>query len=226
MYSIVLMMALTSGAEAPDCHKHSCGGGSCGGYVVYSCGGGCTGSSCHGGHGLFGGHKHSCHGGCTGTAYYGGCTGYAYSGGCTGYAYGGGCYGGYAGYAGCSGGMYYGPGGMMMMPEGKPPEKIETKPKEKKEKDEVAAPATITVSLPADAQLTVDGAATASTSAVRTFVTPVLAPEKEFVYTLTAKVVRDGETLTLTEKVSVTAGAESRVTFGAEKFTTTTVAAK
>jgi uncharacterized protein (TIGR03000 family) len=207
MYSVVLMMALTTGADAPDCHRHSCGGGSCAGY---SCGGGCHGG---GGHALLGGHRHSCSGGCYGGGY---CTGY-YGGGCTGYY--GGCTGA---YGGCTGGIIY------MMPEGKKPEKIEGKPKEKKDKDEdeVAAPATIMVSLPADAQLTVDGAATTSTTATRTLITPVLNPEKEFVYVLSAKIVRNGETLTVTEQVTVRAGAETRVNFGTEKFTAKTVASK
>src|SRR5438552_19157443 len=49
MYSVVLLMALSGGAEAPDCHKHSCHGcsGGCSGYVE-TCHGGCSGS-CHGG---------------------------------------------------------------------------------------------------------------------------------------------------------------------------------
>jgi uncharacterized protein (TIGR03000 family) len=231
MYSVVLLMALSGGAEAPDCHRscHGCSGCSssyCGGY----CGGGCS-SSCHGGGGLFGGHgchgggglfgghhRSSCHG-CSGcySCACSGCYGGGYGGGCY-----GGCYGGCAGCAGCAG--YYPAGGGMMM-EMKPGEKIKDMPKEKG-KEEVSAPATIVLSLPADAQLTIDGAATTSASASRTFLTPELAPATDFVYTLSAKIVRNGETLTATEKVTVRAGEETRVNFATERFTALTVAAK
>lgn len=91
MYSIVLMMALSGGADAVECGRHgsnSCVGGApvagCVGSapvvaapVVVGCSGGagCVGSSCHGGHGgLFRGglfHRNSCNGG-TGCD---GCTG-------------------------------------------------------------------------------------------------------------------------------------------------------
>src|SRR2546421_383597 len=47
--------------------------------------------------------------------------------------------------------------------------------------------ATIVVSLPAEATLKVDGAATKATSAVRTFATPVLALGQSYHYTLTAE---------------------------------------
>jgi len=219
MYSVVLLMALSGGAEAPDglFHKNSCCGGSschggyvvscsgCTGYVYSSC---CGGSSCHGGgHKLFGGHhKSSCHGCCGG---YSCCGGYV---GCTGY---------YMGCTGCT-------GGMIPPPPPKPGEKLDM-PKEKKDdkkKDEVSAPATIVVSLPADAKVAIDGVATSSTTATRTFVTPELNPVKEFVYVLSAEIVRDGQKLTVSEQVTVRAGEETRVNFAAEKFTSTTVAAK
>jgi uncharacterized protein (TIGR03000 family) len=240
MYSVVLLMALSGGAEAPDCHRNSCHGcsGGCTGYVS-TCGGcsggGCWGSSCHGGgHGCHGGgglfhrgHRgHGCHGGCSGSCSgyyscsgYGGCYGGCYGGAC----YGGACYGGACtgGYPGCAG------GGMMMAPGGPAGEKIKEMPKEKeKGKEEVLAPATIVLSLPADAQVTLDGVVTTSTSASRTFVTPDLTPGTEFVYTLSAKIVRDGETRSVTQKVSVRAGEESRVNLGTEQFTAATVAAK
>jgi uncharacterized protein (TIGR03000 family) len=75
MYSVMLMAALATGANAPDCHYP----GSC-----YSCGGGY--------------YSHGCCGysyGCCGGSYAHGC--------CGGYSYGcGGCYGSYA--YGCGGG--------------------------------------------------------------------------------------------------------------------------
>ncbi len=61
MYSVVLMMAITTGGDVPDCHRHhnTCG---CTGTYTY---GGCYGST-------------TCYGGCYGSAPYGGCYGGAY----------------------------------------------------------------------------------------------------------------------------------------------------
>jgi uncharacterized protein (TIGR03000 family) len=211
MYSVVLLMALSGGAEAPDCHKTSCSG--CTGYVVSTCTG-CSGSCHGGGHklfggGLFGGHKHSsCCGGSVCCGGYVPCSGYVTCSGCT----------GYVPCSGCTGGMA-------------PPkmgEKLDM-PKEKKDEkkpEEVNAPATIVLSLPADAKVAIDGVATTSTSTTRTFVTPELVPAKEFVYVLSAEIVREGQKLTVSEQVTVRAGEQTRVTFGTEKFTATTVAAK
>ncbi len=196
MYSVVLLMALSGGAEAPDCHKSSCSCTCSGGYVVTTCHGytscSCSGS-CHGGRRLFG-HK-SCHG----------CTGYTS------------CCGDYVVPACC--------GGVAPLPivPMKPPEKV-APPKPKTE--ETAAPATIVLAVPTDAQVSIDGVATTSASATRTFVTPDLDPAQAFVYTLSAKIVRKGQTLTVSEQVSVRAGEQTRVNFGTEKFTTLTVAAK
>jgi uncharacterized protein (TIGR03000 family) len=72
--------------------------------------------------------------------------------------------------------------------------------------------ATVLVELPADATLTVDGVATTSTSTNRVFVTPPLENGQTFHYTLTAQVVRDGQTQTVTRQVAVRAGEETRVT--------------
>jgi len=208
MYSVVLLMALSGGAEAPDCHKHSCSGACTGGYVVATCHGyadGCTGS-CHGGRKLFGGR--ACHGGGLFAGHRNACHG---------------C----SGYTGCCGTVIVAPAccGGIVVPV-KPGEKLDM-PKEKKGKeDEVSAPATIVLSVPADAQVSIDGVLTTSTSATRTFVTPELDPAKAFVYTLSAQIVRGGQTLTVSEKVSVQAGEETRINFGTEQFTTLTVAGK
>jgi uncharacterized protein (TIGR03000 family) len=82
-----------------------------------------------------------------------------------------------------------------------------------KPKDEVAAPtpATIVVSLPAEARLTIDDHVTRSTSAVRTFVSPPLEPGKDFYYNLSAEVLRDNRPVTLNKRVTVRAGEEIRV---------------
>lgn len=87
-------------------------------------------------------------------------------------------------------------------PKEKPPEGAAQTP----------APAVITVSLPADARLTVDDRPTQSTSSHRVFVSPVLQPGKDYFYTLKAEVVRDGQTQSVDQRVIVRAGRESRVT--------------
>jgi uncharacterized protein (TIGR03000 family) len=213
MYSVVLMMALSGGGDAVDfghrkachgggacsgavaCHgavvAHGCtGAGHCHGRVARGCHGaaGCTGS-CHGG-GLFSKHRaHRCHG----SSY--GCSG---SYGCTGVVgYGGGCFGG----AGCTGGVIVAPGapGVPIAPE---------TPKVMPKKVGSLAPATIMVSLPANATLTVDGTPTTQTAAQRTLVTPAL-EEGTFVYTLQAQF--DGQTQT--QQVQVRAGETSQAQF-------------
>ncbi len=74
------------------------------------------------------------------------------------------------------------------------------------------SPATIVVSLPADAKLLIDDQPTASTSALRTFVTPDLRAGQDFRYTLKAELTRDGRTLTTSKPITVRAGEETRVT--------------
>ena len=95
MYSVVLMMALTSGGDVPA-WGHGCSGcygccGCCGG-----CYGGCHGGRMHGCHGC-----HGCGGGCHGGHHRHGCFGC--SGGCYGCM---GCSGGCFGCMGCSGGCF------------------------------------------------------------------------------------------------------------------------
>lgn len=73
------------------------------------------------------------------------------------------------------------------------------------------ASATVIVDLPADAQLTVDGHQTVSTSAQRMFYTPGLESGETYSYTLRAQVTRDGQTQTVTEQITVRAGETTRV---------------
>ncbi len=144
MYSVVLLMALTSGSDQPACHRgwDWCGGYGCGGYYGgYGCGG----------------------------YYGGGC------GGCGGY------YGGY-GYSGVS----------------------------------YTAPATIVVNLPADAKLTIDDAATVSTSARRVFRSPDLPTGQNFHYTLKAEFSHDGKPVVISKQVAVRAGEETDVKIEAD----------
>jgi uncharacterized protein (TIGR03000 family) len=98
--------------------------------------------------------------------------------------YGGGCYSGGCG-VGCAGGVCALPGGGC---------------------------ATITCYLPADAVLTVDGTATASTSAVRTFVTPQLPVGQTYAYTMQAR-LPSGEVVT--QQVTFRAGQQTTVRFDA-----------
>jgi uncharacterized protein (TIGR03000 family) len=74
-------------------------------------------------------------------------------------------------------------------------------------KAEAAAPATIIVSLPADAKLTIDGNATTSTTDRRVFVSPSLEPNQEYYYTVQAEL--NGQTKS--ERVTVRAGQEVNV---------------
>jgi uncharacterized protein (TIGR03000 family) len=67
------------------------------------------------------------------------------------------------------------------------------------------------VTLPADAKLTIDGWPTVSTSESRIFDSPSLTPGKTFYYVLEATAVRGGKTETVTKKVAVRAGADTRV---------------
>jgi uncharacterized protein (TIGR03000 family) len=71
---------------------------------------------------------------------------------------------------------------------------------------------TVTVTLPADAQLRFNGAAVTGTGATRTFLTPPLETGREYSYELTAEVVRGGERQTLTGRVVVRAGETATAT--------------
>jgi uncharacterized protein (TIGR03000 family) len=216
MYSVVLMMALSGGADAPAMntayaepaarygdHGHK-------EYRLRGRRGGCCGGSCGG---CYGGSY-----GCCGGRYYGGCCGGAY-GGCYG-GRGGGYYGampyeggygpfGYGTRSYYAGPMYYGgttyQGGYVYgrALEGGGYYDVSG----------VDAPATIVVSLPADAKLTVDGTATQSTDSVRAFVSPPLQAGKDYQYTLRAEVTRDGKKVERTRDVNVRAGRTSEVNF-------------
>jgi uncharacterized protein (TIGR03000 family) len=75
----------------------------------------------------------------------------------------------------------------------------------------LSAPATIIVSLPAEATLKVDDYLTTSKSATRVFVSPSLSMGQEFSYMLTGEIVRDGKPVVATKRISVRAGEETRV---------------
>jgi uncharacterized protein (TIGR03000 family) len=116
-------------------------------------------------------------------------------------------------WSSCAGGEMMAPamGGPAAMPS-RPPEKVPP-PKAPTPEKEAAlpAPATIIVSLPAEAKLLIDDAGTTSMSAQRAFVSPSLEPGKEFYYTLKGELERDGRTYTTSQRVLVRAGQETRV---------------
>ncbi len=125
-----------------------------------------------------------------------GCTGCT---GCTG------C----SGYTGCTGCI-----GTVVVP---PPPVM--KKEEKKEEAYRPAPATIIVSLPVDAKLSIDEAVTTSTSTQRVFLSPELPAGRDFSYTLKAEFQHEGKPVVVSKKVNVRAGMESRVTIGSADLT-------
>jgi uncharacterized protein (TIGR03000 family) len=209
------------------------------------------GNGCNGGNGCHGGYS-GCHGGsysgCHGGGYSGCHGGHAVinGGGCHGghgvVINGGGCHGGHGvvidGGAGCTGGGVIvnpvphhgpvgpgtpvGPGPGVEQPKVMP--KVEPKTTNPNPKQvQNVAPATIIVSLPAEAKLTVDGNPTTSTSARRTLITPALETANSYVYTLRAELVRDGQTLSETQQITVRGGQTTEVPFN---FTSQGVASR
>jgi uncharacterized protein (TIGR03000 family) len=79
--------------------------------------------------------------------------------------------------------------------------------------DKVATPAHITVRLPADARLNVHGVDCPLTSETRTFDTPVLTPGKKYSYLLKAEVVRNGRSISQTQRISFQSGENLQVSF-------------
>jgi uncharacterized protein (TIGR03000 family) len=195
MYSVVMMIALSGGAQTPDWGWGCCGG--CGGWNY--CGWRCCAWRC----GCCGWrpflfHRWGCCGGC------GGC------GGCVG------C----VGCVGCAGdGVPVMPGtapapGKTFFPS-EVSQKSETpnvfvnySPAQPKE---TSRPATVLVNLPADARLTFNGWTSTNKSTTRRFRTPALEPGQEYAYTLRAEIVRDGQTIVQNHEVVVRSGQQTRV---------------
>jgi uncharacterized protein (TIGR03000 family) len=76
-----------------------------------------------------------------------------------------------------------------------------------------AARATVLVRLPVDARLYADGRLLALTGAERKFVSPELPAGQEFAYRFRAEYERGGETVSVTKKVAVRAGAALAIEF-------------
>ena len=200
MYSVVLAAMLTAGSATPawGCHGcHGCHGcSSCCG-----CCGGCYG--CHGCSGCYG--CHGCHG------CYGCSTCYSCSGCCGGYWGCSGCSGCYACYGcyGCYG--CYAVAAPMAHVYAAPPAAAPAKTAADTSASEAAR---VTVKLPEDAKLYVDGIPCPLKSSPRTFQTPKLEPGRTYAYTLKAEVTRDGRTLSETRQVTLRAGKPVTVEFG------------
>jgi uncharacterized protein (TIGR03000 family) len=197
MYSMVMMLAMTTAPDVPACGRRGgCSGGGC-----YGGGGGCYGSN---------------YGGCYGGYGYGGCSGSGY-GGYPRAAYSGSAVNGVYAYDGT--GMptiiyptmsnqmpqdgivgNSGPVNWQQIPGGNGTTKM-------------AAPVKLEVIVPPDAKLSIDTVATDSKGAVRMFESPPLESGKEFFYRLTATTTRDGKELKAEKKVAVRAGQTTRATF-------------
>jgi len=230
---MVLMLALNGGAEVPDCHRsrgHGCHGGGYSGCY----GGGCYGGGCYGG-GCYGGGYGGGYGGCHGGGYGGGCYGGGViSSGCYGGGVvSGGCYGGPVISGGCHGGVIMSGGcvGGTVVPSGggktedggtirTQPDKDKDKDKDKNkglddEQSNLGSSATLVVTLPADAKLTVDEHPSHATTAVRRFTTPALETGRDFYYTLRVEIPTASGVEVVTKRVVVRAGQETQTSFAA-----------
>jgi uncharacterized protein (TIGR03000 family) len=149
------------------------------------------------------------------------CSSYCYSSySCSSYSYSSYCCPTYC-YTPCRtvvtcGPVYYYSCPPIIITHPKKEEKKEKKDKDGKDKDgkeeETSTRATIVVSLPADATLTIDGAATVSTSARRVFSSPALEAGKDFTYVLKAQVMQEGKPLVVEKKIIVRSGETTEVT--------------
>ncbi|HWG45600.1 MAG TPA: TIGR03000 domain-containing protein [Gemmataceae bacterium] len=227
MYSMILMAAMTTGADMPDMGRRGGGGGCCGCYGGMSYGG-CYGGGYGGGWsggwgGCYGGGWGGCYGG--GRVGWGGCMGMGMSMGCGG-GYGGHAWGGGYGYGGgyawggtmplngyAASPILYGSNFATPMVMGNLPFGLGTtqsfyyNPTSNSGNE-----ATIIVHLPANARLTIDGQATQSTSGTRTFVSPPLEAGKTYTYTLRGELDRNGRMVNAKQTVDVHAGGVSEIT--------------
>lgn len=224
MYSVVMMMAMTGAPEMPAFgRRNGCDGG-CRGQAT-SCCGYTDNCGCNGGRG---GRRHrGCSGGCGGYDAGCGCCG---NNNCCAQSSCGCCgqmanscnscntcnscnscssCGGAAGCSSC--------GGAMPVPASTPAPPA-MPPKDGKTTAMMAAPAALVVALPADASLKINGVATSQASDVRQFATPTIAGGQNFYYTLSAEIVRNGQTLTSVQTVTVRAGETTSVSMPVDQF--------
>jgi uncharacterized protein (TIGR03000 family) len=76
------------------------------------------------------------------------------------------------------------------------------------------AAATVLVKAAGDVRLNVDGQTVRFAAPEQRFVTPQLEAGRAYFYEIRATVARDGKDVTVTRKVTVRAGEESRIDFG------------
>jgi len=81
----------------------------------------------------------------------------------------------------------------------------------------------VTVRLPADAKLYVDGVACPQTSSERSFETPKLEPGRSYTYNLKIEMVRNGQTKAESRQVAFRAGQPVTVDFKETSVVATTV---
>ena len=186
MYSVVMMMALSGGAEVPDFGwRHCCG-------------------CCGGGHVIarHWGWRHGCCGCC------GGCYGCA----CTGCM---GCVGG-IGVGGApvmpsAETMAYFPEASTFYPRPGPFLVPKDDVQNVNFQNTDARPAVIVVTVPANAKVTFNGWTSSSRSTTRRFKTPILEHGKEYAYSLRVELLQDGQNRVQTHQVVVRAGQETEV---------------
>jgi uncharacterized protein (TIGR03000 family) len=146
-----------------------------------------------------------------------GSSGYSGSAGYYGYGSCFGCYGCYGVYGGLVyGGVSVAPPVVAAVPVARVPSTVVAVVAQSRptvSETAVSTGAHVTVRLPADARLWVDGAACPLTSDTRSFDTPTLESGKQYVYNLRAAVVRDGRTVEQTQRVVLGAGRQVNVTF-------------
>ena len=216
MYSVVLMVALTSGSATPDWHRY---GGCCGCYSgCYGCGGGCYGG-CYG-----------CGGGCFGGGYGDGHDdGYGAPPSPGSMVPGDGMIGHGDGYGAPTYPGSIVPGNGMIAPgtgvypgsTGTPTGQPLGTPTENKGKDRdkngqgmlSATKAQLVVELPAGAKLFVDDIPVKATEGLRTFDTPALEPGQPYYYMVRIEMMQDGKPVSETRRIIVRAGQVSRADF-------------
>jgi uncharacterized protein (TIGR03000 family) len=71
----------------------------------------------------------------------------------------------------------------------------------------------ITATVPADAEIWINGVETQTTRTVRQFQSPPLTPGNRYGYEIRARWSENGREVTQTQKIAVTAGSQTRVTF-------------
>ena len=232
MYGLVLMTALATGSGTPSygdgagCFGGGCYSSGCTGAVVSS---GCTGAGCYSScSGCCGGslfplfpRVRAAVSNRMSRSFFGGCSGSSCSGSC----YGSSCYGssyyGASSYDSSFGPAYYGSDfhggctgctgcfGSTPVWGGAPPQvSIPTVSAEYRaaRKSPTASPARLTIEVPADATLFVDGQLTKGDGASRNFHTPELPIDQTFFYDLKAEVVVAGKVVTETKRVLVRSG--------------------